>query len=117
MRLQVQLQCTTNCWCCMRPACCCWSYCYPLHLNCFLTSALLLILLHARLFPLPCRGLDCPSFEVVETRGSLQLRRYKAACFIVTRVQADNLLQAQVIASKVCTVHVDVLFQFVYSAS
>ncbi|WIA28045.1 hypothetical protein OEZ86_010630 [Tetradesmus obliquus] len=47
-----------------------------------------------------CRGLDCPSFEVVETRGSLQLRRYKAACFIVTRVAADNLLQAQIIATK-----------------
>jgi hypothetical protein len=38
---------------------------------------------------------------VVETRGSLQLRRYKSACFIVTRVEADNLLQAQVIATKV----------------
>jgi hypothetical protein len=40
---------------------------------------------------------------VVETRGSLQLRRYKSACFIVTRVEADNLLQAQVIATKVST--------------
>ncbi|KAF6259109.1 regulatory factor, effector binding domain-containing protein [Scenedesmus sp. NREL 46B-D3] len=47
-----------------------------------------------------CRGLDCPSFEVVETRGSLQLRRYKSAGFLVTRVEADSLLQAQVIASK-----------------
>jgi hypothetical protein len=58
----------------------------------------------------PCRGLDCPSFDVVETRGSLQLRRYSSGCFIVTRVEADNLLQAQVIATKVSRSALDDMF-------
>eukprot|EP00879_Flechtneria_rotunda_P000220 GHRR01000294.1.p1 GENE.GHRR01000294.1~~GHRR01000294.1.p1 ORF type:complete len:299 (+),score=91.65 GHRR01000294.1:187-1083(+) len=47
-----------------------------------------------------CRGLDCPLFDVVETKGHLQLRRYKSQCFIVTRVNAQSLLQAQVIGTK-----------------
>eukprot|EP00878_Enallax_costatus_P000374 GHUV01000459.1.p1 GENE.GHUV01000459.1~~GHUV01000459.1.p1 ORF type:complete len:298 (+),score=47.01 GHUV01000459.1:273-1166(+) len=47
-----------------------------------------------------CRGLDCPDFEVLETKGDLQLRRYRKNDFLVTRVEAGSLLEAQIIATK-----------------
>jgi hypothetical protein len=51
--------------------------------------------------PTPCRGLDCPEFDVLETSGDVQLRRYHRARYVVTHVDAESLLAAQIEGTKV----------------
>jgi hypothetical protein len=57
----------------------------------------------ARAAPLlsPRRGLDCPDFDVLETSGDVQLRRYKRARYVATHVEAASLLAAQIEGTKV----------------
>jgi len=51
------------------------------------------LLQHRR--PYFCGGLDCPDFDVLETSGDVQLRRYASARYVVTTVKADSLVVAQ----------------------
>ncbi|KAI8462877.1 MAG: regulatory factor, effector binding domain-containing protein [Monoraphidium minutum] len=50
--------------------------------------------------PYFCGGLDCPDFDVLETSGDVQLRRYHAARYVVTTVEAESLLAAQLEGTK-----------------
>ncbi|GBF88965.1 hypothetical protein Rsub_01464 [Raphidocelis subcapitata] len=50
--------------------------------------------------PLFCMGLDCPRFDVLETSGDEQLRRYEGARYVTTRVEAESLLAAQLEGAK-----------------
>eukprot|EP00877_Chromochloris_zofingiensis_P007029 jgi/Chrzof1/257/Cz01g08300.t1 len=61
-----------------------------------------LLLLHRNWLRICCRrALDCPRFEVLETSGDLQLRRYHTANWVLTNVTGESLLGAQVEAAKV----------------
>jgi hypothetical protein len=52
--------------------------------------------------PYFCGGLDCPTFDVLETSGDVQLRRYASQRYITTSVDgAESLLAAQVVGTKV----------------
>jgi hypothetical protein len=48
------------------------------------------------------RGLDCPDFDVLETSGDVELRRYHKARYVVTHSEAESLLAAQIEGTKVC---------------
>lgn len=45
-------------------------------------------------------GLDCPDFDVLETSGDVQLRRYRSARYITAKVKAESLLAAQLEGTK-----------------
>ncbi|KIY98048.1 hypothetical protein MNEG_9911, partial [Monoraphidium neglectum] len=46
------------------------------------------------------RGLDCPDFDVLETSGDVELRRYHKARYVVTHSEAESLLAAQIEGTK-----------------
>lgn len=50
----------------------------------------------------PHRPFDCPQFDVLETSGDVQLRRYAAERYVVTHIDSgESLLAAQIEGTKV----------------
>lgn len=62
----------------------------------------LLTCIHLHAVRPPHRPFDCPQFDVLETSGDVQLRRYAAERYVVTHIDSgESLLAAQIEGTKV----------------